>query len=172
MQTQELPLSESYVVRKCKHIFSRAQRQFGSWTEALIAAGIITKEVATKLSSSRLGVLKSLGDFLESNSKDNISQILRSRAELYFGSLRKAFIALKKDQRVMRGWSQLKLVKILAHIHKSKANLTYVKARRTIPSLVHEAERFFGSWRKALYAAEIDPNSYFVHHRWRKTDKE
>src|SRR5438105_4430200 len=26
----------------------------------------------------------------------------------------------------------------------------------------------FGDWDKALYAAGSDPNSYFVHHKWRK----
>jgi len=33
---------------------------------------------------------------------------------------------------------------------------------------VSAAEAYFGSWDKALYAAEIDPNLYFVHHTWRK----
>jgi hypothetical protein len=37
-----------------------------------------------------------------------------------------------------------------------------------LPALVSAAEAHFGSWGKALYAAGIDPNLYFVHHTWRK----
>jgi hypothetical protein len=65
---------------------------------------------------------------LETNSKDNIPQILRLQAELYFGNLRKATNALEKDERLMRGWSKLKIIKALAQLHRSKADLTYTNA--------------------------------------------
>jgi hypothetical protein len=57
---------------------------------------------------------------------------------------------------------------MLAQIHRSGKDLTYPVVRRTLPALVSAAEAYFGSWGKALYAAGIDPNLYFVHHRWRK----
>jgi hypothetical protein len=47
-------------------------------------------------------------------------------------------------------------------------NLAYASARREVPARVSAAEAHFGSWGKALYAAGIDPNLYFVHHTWRK----
>jgi hypothetical protein len=53
-------------------------------------------------------------------------------------------------------------------MHRSKESLTYGKARREIPALVSAAEAHFGSWGKALYAAGIDPNLYFVRRKWRK----
>jgi hypothetical protein len=53
-------------------------------------------------------------------------------------------------------------------MHRSKKNLTFAEARRTVPALVSAAEAYFGTWGKALYAAGIDPNLYFVHHTWRK----
>jgi hypothetical protein len=53
-------------------------------------------------------------------------------------------------------------------MHRSKESLTYGKARRKIPALVSAAKAHFGSWGKALYAAGIDPNLCFVHHKWRK----
>jgi hypothetical protein len=90
------------------------------------------------------------------------------QAEYYFGSLRKATSALKSDQRLLRGWSPLKIIKVLAQIHRSKKDLTYATARRAVPALVSAAEAYFGSWGKALHAAGIDPNLYFVHHTWRK----
>jgi hypothetical protein len=103
MRTQGLPLYARYVMKNHGRLFSEARRQFGSWTVALIAAGIIEKHLANKLHNSPLGVLRALGDAWETNSKDNIPQILRLQAELYFGSLRKAIVALKRDQRFLHG---------------------------------------------------------------------
>jgi hypothetical protein len=98
---------------------------------------------------------------LETNSKRNIPQILRLQAELYFGSLRKAIVALKTDKRFLRGWSKQKIIKVLAQMHRSGKDLTYAVAPRTVPALVSAVEAYFGSWGKALYAAGIDPNVYF-----------
>jgi hypothetical protein len=83
--------------------------------------------------------------------------------------LPKAIIALKKDRRLSRGWSKRKIIKIIRHIHRSKKPLAYAIVRREAPALVSAAERLFGSWGKALYTAEIDPNLYFVRHTWGKT---
>jgi hypothetical protein len=95
-------------------------------------------------------------------------QALKSKAEYYFGSLRKAVAALKKDRRLSHGWNKPKILKVLSLMHRSKKDLTYAGARRTVPALVSAAEAYFGSWGKALFAAGIDPNLYFVHHTWRK----
>jgi hypothetical protein len=105
---------------------------------------------------------------LEHHSTNAIPQILRIQAELYFGSVRKAIAALKNDRRLSRGWSKPKVIKVITELHRSKADLTYANARREFSALVSAAEAYFGSWGKALYAAGIDPNLYFVHHRWRK----
>jgi len=53
-------------------------------------------------------------------------------------------------------------------MHRSKEGLAYARTRRDFPALVSAGEAYFGSWGKALYAAGIDPNLYFVHHTWRK----
>ena len=53
-------------------------------------------------------------------------------------------------------------------MHRSKENLAYARARGDVTALVSAAEAHFGSWGKALYAAGIDPNLYFVRRRWRK----
>jgi len=52
--------------------------------------------------------------------------------------------------------------------HVGDVNLGIHKARGEHMALVSAAEAHFGSWGKALYAAGIDPNLYFVHHKWRK----
>lgn len=136
-------------------------RHFGSWSNALVAAGIITRRFLSKLFTSRLVILRAIRDTLESRSQADISQVLRFQAELYFGSLRIAIIVLKKDQRLSHGWSKPKILKILWRMHRAKVGLAYAKVRREFPALVSAAEAYFGSWGNALYAAGIDPNLYF-----------
>jgi hypothetical protein len=88
--------------------------------------------------------------------------------EYYFGSLRNAKAALKTDPKLLSGWSKWKIITVLSQKHRSKENLNYATGRREFPALVSAAEAYFGTWGKALYAAGIDPNLYFVHHKWKR----
>ena len=163
MRDRNLPLYARYVMKNHVRLFSGAQSQFGSWSKALRAAGI-----ATKLAPSPLGKLRALRDALERGSRDVIPQALRLQAAHYFGSLPNAFSALKKDQRVFGGWSKQKIITVLSRMHRSKGSLAHGKIRRELPALPSAAEAYFGSWGKALYAAGIDSNLYFVRRKWRK----
>jgi len=58
---------------------------------------------------------------------------------------------------------------VISRMHRAKESLAYGRIRREVPALVSAAEAHFGSWGKALYAAGIDPNLYFVHNKWRKS---
>jgi hypothetical protein len=168
MRNEELPLYAKCVMRTHGNVFYEALRQYGSWSKALLAAGITKKEFPRKLYKNRLGLLRALRDTLEGCSASEISQALRLQAEHYFGSVRNAIAALKKDRRLSRGWSKLKILTTLSRMHRAKVGLAYAKVRREFPALVSAAEAYFGSWGKALNAAGIDPNLYFVHHKWRK----
>jgi hypothetical protein len=108
---------------------------------------------------------------LERNPKRKISQAVKLQAAYYFGGLEKAIVALKKDQRFLSGWSKTKIIKILSQMHRSKENLAYANMRHKFPALLSAAEAYFGSWGKALYAAGIDPNEYFVRRAWHQRKK-
>jgi hypothetical protein len=130
-----------------------------------MATGLTSKKQI--LGKNRLGLLRDQRDVVDS--KSNIPQGLSSEIDYYFGSLRKAKIALKTNPNVLSGWSKRKIITVLAHKHRSKEKLNYGTIRRDFPALLSAAEAYFGSWGKALYAASIDPNLYFVHHTWRKS---
>jgi hypothetical protein len=138
-------------------LFSGALAAYGSWNKALMAAGITAIPRKT-----RLGLLRELRDVVESRSK--VSRALSSEIEYYFGSLRNGQAALKTDRKLLSGWNKRKIITVLAQKHRSKEKLNYGAVRREFPALVSAAEAYFGSWGKALYAAGIDPNLYFVHH--------
>jgi len=95
-------------------------------------------------------------------------QALKLEAAHYFGSLEKAIATLRKQEKRLPGWNRRKIMTALSRMHRSKVSLAYARARRNVPALVSAAEAHFGSWGKALYAAGIDPNLYFVNHKWRK----
>jgi hypothetical protein len=95
-------------------------------------------------------------------------QALKLEAAHYFGSLEKAIVRLKKQGKQLPGWNRRKIMTVLSRMHRSRQSLGYARARRAVPALVSAAEAHFGSWGKALYAAGIDPNLYFVRRKWRK----
>ena len=107
MSDQNLPLYPNYVMRNHATLFSGALRHFKSWSKAVVAAGI--RHAPKTIYKSRLDVLRELRDLLEKDSKTEIPQALSLAATQYFGSLKKALVALKKDQRVLRGWSKQKI---------------------------------------------------------------
>jgi hypothetical protein len=170
LRDQKLPLNAKYVMKNHRKLFDGALRRYGSWPKALFTV-LGRKHLPDKLFQSRLVLLRALRDALEKNTKFDVPQSLRLQSEYYFGSLDKAIVVLKNDKRILRGWSERKIIKVISKMHRSKESLAYAKVRRTFPALASAAESYFGSWGKALYVAGIDPNLYFVHHTWRKSKR-
>jgi hypothetical protein len=168
MHKKHLPLYAAYVIDNHPEVFSRARRQFGAWASALVAAGVTKKPRKRKLYKGRLSLLNALSDALERHPVKNAPQALKLEAEHYFGSFEKAIAALKKERRRLPGWNRQKITTTLFRMYRSKESLAYMRARRVVPALVSAAEAHFGSWGRALYAAGIDPNLYFVRRKWRK----
>ena len=75
---------------------------------------------------------------------------------------------MKKDRRFLRGWSKQKIITYSLPNASVQREPCLRRIRREKQALLSAAEAYFGSWGKALYAAGIDPNLYFVHHKWRK----
>ena len=97
LREKGVPLYPKYVLKHYAALFSAALRIFGSWPNALIAAGI---EVPDSPHDGRRGVLRALRDALEQHSENDLSEKLKLHAVYYFGSLQKAKAALKTDRRV------------------------------------------------------------------------
>jgi hypothetical protein len=154
LRRQLSPLYAKYVLDNHKKLFSAALRQFGSWEKALIAAGI---EIPKYAYGSRLGILRALDGTLHGQSIMDIPAPLKSSALYYFGSLQKAIVAAKRDRATS---PKRRITTALSRKHRGKQSLVYAEARRDHLPLVRAAEKQFGSWGKALYAAGIDPNLY------------
>jgi hypothetical protein len=162
LRKQHSPLYAKYVLNNHKKLFSAARRQFGSWRKALIAAGI---EIPKYAYGSRVGILRALTDTVHGYPKKDVPQSLKSSAVYYFGSWQKATVAATRERT---GSPKYRVTRTLSRMHRRKQPLVYGEARRDNLPLVRAAEKQFGSWGKALYAAGIDPNLYYVRHKWRE----
>jgi hypothetical protein len=169
MHKKHLPLYAACVMANHHRLFSAALRQFGSWAKALVAAGVASKPHTKRLYRGRASLLNALSDALEQHGVENVPQALKLEAAHYFGSLEKAIATLEKQGDRLPGWNKRKVMTVLSRMHHSKESLAYATARREYMALVSAAEAHFGSWGKALHAAGIDPNLYFVHHKWCKS---
>jgi hypothetical protein len=132
-------------------LFSAALRQFGSWPNALVAAGVTKKPRTKRLYRGRASLLNALSDGLGQYTVEDVPQTLKLEAAHYFGSLEKAIAVLKKQGDRLPGWNKRKVMTVLSRMHHSKQSLAYATARREHMALVSAAEARFGSWGKALY---------------------
>jgi hypothetical protein len=162
LRKRGLPLYAKYVLGNHEKLFSAARRQFGSWRKALVSAGI---EIP-KYARARVRILRALDDALHGHSRKDIPEPLKSSAVYYFGSLQKAIIAAKRERATS---PKVRITTALSRMHRERQCLAYTKVRRDHLPLVRAAEKQFGSWGKALHAAGIDPNLYYVRHKWRES---
>jgi hypothetical protein len=158
LRARNLPLYANYATRNHAAMFKKGLRQYGSWNATLVAAAVLTKPIR----ATRIAVVRAMRDALERDGRASIPPTLKLQAEYYFGSLQKALVALKKD----RSWSKRKILKAISRLPRKA--LAFTKARGHAPQLVSASQKYFGSWGRAVAAAGIDPNLYFVHHTWRK----
>ena len=134
----------------------RSSTIFGSWPNALIAAGL---EVPDSPHDGRRGVLPVLRDALEQHSANDLPEKLKLHAMYYLGSLRNAKAALKTKQRFRAGWSTTKIIAAICE-RRRLGNRSAIQQPDVITLLVSAAEAYLESWGNALHAAGIDPNLY------------
>src|SRR4030095_3027629 len=104
---------------------------------ALRAAGIT--QASKDVYWSPLTVLRELHDTLENGSKDDIPRTLKLQATHYFGTLKNALSAMKRDQKLLRRWSKKKIINVLSRMRRSKESLAYVRIRREMQPLLSAA---------------------------------
>jgi hypothetical protein len=140
LREKGVPLYPKFVLKNYAALFSAALRIFGSWSNALIAAGL---EVPDSPRDGRRGVLRALRDALEQQSENDLPEKLKLHAVYYFGSLQKAKPALKTDRRVSAGWSKAKIIAMIVQRQRSGKPLGYAAVRRDNPRLVSACRSLF-----------------------------
>jgi hypothetical protein len=147
-----------------KQLYAASRRIFGSWRNAIIAAGIPPERVLTweRWSPAKiLATVRTLSRRSRPLTTDQVDQRYRnlvSAARRHFGSWSKALLAAGVDparmQRVVP-WTRERVIEaILTRMLRSDPLVARLIEPR---SLVEAGQRFFGSWRAAVDAAGLDP---------------
>lgn len=145
-----------------KGLAAAALNYFGSWHNALKAAGIEPK----RRMWSQERALKELRDWRQGNPQTGLwmaDKGLASAALKYFGSINQALHAAGVEPRP-RGWNKQALIESIQDRHVRGLTLRDgVEGQDT--ALVSSAKRHFGSWGAALQAAGI---TVTWQRRWKK----
>lgn len=145
-------------------LYCASRRIFGSWRNAILAAGIPPERVLTWERWSPAKILAKIRLISRRRRPLTSDQIERryhnlvSAARRHFGSWSKAVMAAGVDptklQRVVP-WSRERVIEaILTRTLRSEPLVARLIEPR---SLVDAGYRFFGSWRAAVSAAGVDP---------------
>jgi len=147
-----------------KLMYMASRRIFGSWRNAIQAAGIAPKRVLTWERWSPPRILVMIRHLSRRNRPLTTDQVelrydnLVSAARRHFGSWAKAVLAAGVEPTKLRRvvpWTQERIIEAI--LTRALRNESLV-ARLVEPrSLVEASHRFFGSWEAAVTAAGLDP---------------
>lgn len=145
-------------------LYSIACRFFGSWRNAIQAAGIAPQQVLTweRWSPARILVmvrhLARRDRPLTTEEMDRRYHNLASSARRHFGSWTKAVLAAGVEPARLQKvalWTRERVIEgILTRALRNESLVARSVEPRT---LVDAAQRFFGSWKAAVAAAGLDP---------------
>jgi len=147
-----------------KSLYSSARRIFGSWRNAIQAAGIAPQQVLTWERWSPARILVMIRHLAKRDRPLSTQQMERryhnivSSARRHFGSWTKAVLAAgvepTKLQRVVPWTAERVTEAILTRALRGESLVARLVEPR---SLVEAGQRFFGDWPAAITAAGLDP---------------
>jgi putative transcriptional regulator len=172
---QGLPLNYQAVVRDDEKLTGAARRLFGSWNNALTAAGIDPASVKHPRANKRppgywscervateLRQLHEQGIDLNAHNVQRIRPDLEAAAKTYYGSYQAAIEAIGLDYSTIRKtdeWTPERVLSILQSAHKANADLSDNTIAALNPALYSAIYTHFGNLSNALIAAGIDPDT-------------
>lgn len=164
LRRRGVPLNYTYMQRMGHGLIHGAVKFFGSWRNALRAAGYEPAAVGCRLVAyTKSEVIQAL--HAQADARRPISQasmcpgsIIPATRRL-FGSFRNAVRAaglLYLVKEPIR-WSKAETIKAVRERHRGDQPLHCLAVLRNHVRLYNYALKFFGTWRRALVAAGIDP---------------
>lgn len=161
-----------------KSLYGAARRIFGSWRNAIQAAGIAPQQVLTWERWSPARILVMIRHLARRDRPLSTGQMERryhnlvSSARRHYGSWSKAVLAAGvKPTRLQRvvPWNAERVIETI--LTRALRNESLV-ARLVEPrSLVEAGQRFFGNWPAAVSAAGLDPASTVLPPRRKKPSR-
>lgn len=148
-------------------LFGAALRRFGSWREALRAAGIDPdsfRRYKDRSPQKIIAVLRAdhrAGRPLNFNSTRRRDGALVGAALRKFGSWDATLRAVgvrPEAVRLARSWTPERVLKLVRAEHRARKPMNYKAVQTRIPGLVDAAAHRFGTWDATLRKAGLDPS--------------
>lgn len=160
-----IALNSGYVARRYPALAYAGRKYWGSWQQAVEAAGLDYAQFRRRQSWSREKVVESIRELQARGEALNVSAVERSHAGLVaaacalFGAWGGAIEAAGIDYarvRRQRRWSRSLIIKEISRLRDAGFRLTTTAAVRQESRALHAAAvGYFGSWAAALRAAGI-----------------
>lgn len=171
---EQLGLTEEIVQREESELYAAACDHFGTWETALTYAGVDVRHVRQRKEYSRDRVLQEIRTLCISSCDLGAIHNMRRDRQLYeaarkhFGTWRKALATagINLEHAFVKSPRRLNKQKILDRIKQRQAtNASLIWTDICLENRVFAsaAKRAFGSWRRALIAAGIDPTLHRNH---------
>jgi len=173
-------LSCKYIQTEHKDLYMAAVRSFGSWKDAINAAGLDYESIRKRNSWNKAKIIEEIRKVYERGEDLSCSRMQREHSDLEaasyscFGNWGKAIVTSGLDYDKIRKykiWDSEKIIEEIKEAYAKGEDLSWYKCSRgKYSSLAHAAidKNRFGSWRKALEAAGLDYDKIRRYRRWDK----
>jgi hypothetical protein len=148
-------------------LYRAGLRVFGSWQNAVMAAGIASERARMKDAWAASKILSTIRSLSRRQRPPRPAELKRRYSHLvqaarrHFGSWSKAVIAAGVDPAKLRRVAPWTKERIIEAILTRALNNEPLGSQSTRPrSLAEAGSRVFGSWTSALAAAGVDPKRY------------
>ena len=168
---EQLGLLEEIVRREATELYETACDHFGTWETALTYAGVNVsrmdprKEYTIDRVLQEIRLLCSSGYDLSTTHNMHRDRQLYEAARLHFGTWRKTLVAagVNLEHAFVRGprkHDRQQLLETIRQRQTSGKTLVWTDVCLENRAFASAAKHTFGSWRKTLIAAGIDPKIY------------
>jgi len=181
------PLNDRYVNKNYNPLYNAARRQFGSWKNAIEAAGLDYDKILEDAKRKRIEkkkwsknkivekiqeLHKRGEDLSHVNMKATNSALVSAAfSKNYFGSWENAIQSAGLDYNKIRKeerWGKEKVLDKILRLHQAEENLNAKYIRDNYSSLHWAAGKYFGSWGNAVTEAGLDYETINLYSKWSK----
>lgn len=166
LAAERVPLNWANVSRSDRGLTRAGSKHFGSWANAIKAAGLDYGRIRRKGFWSRVLIVERIRALKEAGKPLNFGYVSLHHATLmvaayqYIGSWRKAIEAAGLDYAAIRKtkrWSQRSVVSEIRRMKREGVDVSITTEVVTkCPGLRDAAIRHFGTWRAAMRAAGLE----------------
>ena len=173
---EKLGLSEEIVQQEAAALHEAACDHFGTWETALTYAGVNVRRMDSRNEYTidrvlqEIRLLCSSGYDLSTTHNMQRDRRLYEAARLHFGTWRKTLVAagVNLEHAFVKGprkHDREQLLETIRQRQVSGRTLVWTDVCLENRAFASAAKHTFGSWRRTLIAAGIDPNTYHNHGR-------